>query len=115
MIQLPSGALVIDTPGLRELGLWESADGVEATFEDVETISTRCRFTNCRHENEPGCAVQQAIDNGEMEAARLAGYHKLVKEQAHFARLQNARAQAEERRRIKSATKQMRKFHQGED
>jgi ribosome biogenesis GTPase len=99
---------VIDTPGLRELGLWDGAEGVEAAFEDVETIGTRCRFTNCRHENEPGCAVRQAIASGEMEAARLAGYHKLVQEQAHFARQQNARAQAEERRRIRSATNRLR-------
>ncbi len=115
MIQLPSGALVIDTPGLRELGLWDSTEGVEAAFEDVETIGIRCRFTNCRHENEPGCAVRQAIANGEMEAARLAGYHKLVQEQAHFARQQNARAQAEERRRIKSATNHLRNFHKSEE
>jgi ribosome biogenesis GTPase len=106
---------VIDTPGLRELGLWESAEGVEAAFEDVETIATRCRFTNCRHENEPGCAVQEAIDNGELEAARLAGYHKLVREQAHFARQQSVRAQAEERRRIKSATRLLRDFHRNEE
>ena len=115
MIQLPSGALVIDTPGLRELGLWDSTEGVEAAFEDVETIGIQCRFTNCRHENEPGCAVRQAIANGAMEAARLAGYHKLVQEQALFARQQHARAQAEERRRIKSASNHLRNFHKSEE
>jgi ribosome biogenesis GTPase len=115
MIQLPSGALVIDTPGLRELGLWDGAEGVVAAFEDVEMLAARCRFTDCRHEAEPGCAVRQAVEDGTMEPSRLEGFHKLRRERTQFARRHDARAQAVERRRIKSATKHLRNFHRTDE
>lgn len=115
MIQLPSGALVIDTPGLRELGLWEGAEGVGAAFDDVESLAAGCRFTDCRHEAEPGCAVRQAVEDGNLDTGRLEGFHKLRREQAQFERRHNARAAAEERRRIKSATRSLRDFHRREE
>lgn len=82
LIPLPSGALLIDTPGLRELQLWDSADGVAETFGEIATLAAGCRFRDCRHEHEPGCAVHGALEKGELDEARLASYHKLGRETA---------------------------------
>lgn len=77
---LPSGGWVLDTPGMRELQLTESAEGVAAVFEDIEELSMNCRFQNCVHETEPGCAVLQAIATGELDANRLHRWRKLLAE-----------------------------------
>ncbi len=82
LIPLPSGALLIDTPGLRELQLWDSAEGVAQTFDEIARLAANCRFRDCRHANEPGCAVRCALEKGELEEARLASYHKLGRETA---------------------------------
>jgi len=111
MILLPSGALVIDTPGLRELQLWETADGLDAAFEDVEMLAAGCRFSDCRHESEPGCAVLRAAEEGALDAGRLEGYRKLQREQRHFELRHDLRAQAEERRKLKSVMRGARKFY----
>ena len=108
MLQLPSGALVIDTPGLRELQLWEGESGIEDAFADVAALAVGCRFTDCRHDAEPGCAVRAAIEAGEMDAARLASHRKLQREAEHFDRQHDKRAQADQRRRIKGMTKKLR-------
>src|SRR5262249_34374176 len=73
----PGGGLVIDTPGLRELQLWEGEDGVSPTFAEVEELATRCRFVDCAHQSEPGCAVRAAIAEGTLPAERLESYRKL--------------------------------------
>ncbi len=72
----PDGGSIIDTPGVRGLEAWISADPVEAGFDDIDTLATQCRFRNCRHENEPGCAVRAAVKRGELDAAHLAGFVK---------------------------------------
>ncbi len=82
LVVTPSGALVIDTPGMRELQLWDVEDGVEAAFAEIAALASRCRFTNCGHTNEPGCAVRAALADGELRAERLAAYQKLKVEQA---------------------------------
>jgi ribosome biogenesis GTPase / thiamine phosphate phosphatase len=79
LIELPGGALLIDTPGLRELQLWDGA-GLEAAFDDVSTLATGCRFTDCGHGNEPGCAVRAAVADGRLDSARLDSYLKLQAE-----------------------------------
>jgi ribosome biogenesis GTPase / thiamine phosphate phosphatase len=73
----PSGVLVIDSPGIRELQLWDAAGGVDAAFADVEEVAAGCRFRDCRHEQEPGCAVRVAVETGALEARRVASYIKL--------------------------------------
>ena len=108
MLLLPSGALVIDTPGLRELQLWESDTGIEEAFPDIEALAARCRFGDCQHDAEPGCAVRAAIESGEMDAGRLASHRKLKREQEYFEHRHDKRAQAKDRRRIKSATEMLR-------
>ncbi|MCQ2558639.1 MAG: ribosome small subunit-dependent GTPase A [Oscillospiraceae bacterium] len=80
LLTLPQGAMVIDTPGMRELGMWDSAEGVRTTFDDIEQLSRRCRFPDCTHSGEPGCAVQAALQSGELEADRWNSYRKLMAE-----------------------------------
>jgi ribosome biogenesis GTPase len=99
LVLLPEGGLVLDTPGLRELQLWESADGLAETFSDVEEIAAQCRFTDCAHRTEPGCAVQAALDDGTLPFGRWASYKKLQREQAHLERRLDKRLQSEERKR----------------
>lgn len=107
MIRLPSGALVIDTPGLRELQLWQGAEGVGEAFAEIESLAAHCRFADCQHDAEPGCAVRAAIDAGKLEPARLESHRKLKRELDHFNRKHDKRAQAEERRRIKALMKNL--------
>jgi ribosome biogenesis GTPase / thiamine phosphate phosphatase len=83
---LENGALLIDTPGMRELGMFDGEDGLQTAFEDIERIASACRFGDCRHGSEPGCALRAAIARGELEDARLRSYQKLERELAHEAR-----------------------------
>jgi len=99
LVLLPEGGLVLDTPGMRELQLWESADGLGETFSDIEELSARCRFNDCAHASEPGCAIQAALEDGTLELERWASYQKLQRELAHLERRLDKRAQAEERKR----------------
>jgi ribosome biogenesis GTPase len=99
LVVLPEGGLVIDTPGLRELQLWESSDGLGETFSDIEDLAARCRFTDCAHRAEPGCAVKAALATGELDFGRWASYKKLQRELAHLERRLDKRLMAEERKR----------------
>ena len=80
LLMLPSGVMIIDTPGMRELGMWSVDGGLEEAFADVEQYLGKCRFRDCRHGREPGCAIRQAIDAGELDAARWESYRKLKAE-----------------------------------
>ena len=77
---LPSGGMVIDTPGMREFGMWDNDTGIEKTFADIETLASLCKFRNCTHTGEPGCAIQKALETGELEADRWQAYQKLKAE-----------------------------------
>ena len=85
LLVLPNGAMVIDTPGMRELGMWDAASGVEQTFADIETLASRCRFRDCSHTGEPGCAVREAIRRGELDGDRWQSYQKLKSENDYAA------------------------------
>ena len=78
-------AMVIDTPGMRELGMWDAASGVGQTFGDIEELAARCRFRNCSHSGEPGCAVRAAIRSGELDSGRWRSYQKLKNENSYAA------------------------------
>jgi ribosome biogenesis GTPase len=106
---LPTGALVIDTPGMRELQLWEGSEGLAATFDDVETLAAQCRFRDCTHEAEPGCAVREAAASGALPADRLESFHKLKGELRHLAIKQDEGAQSDQRRRWRTIHKAARK------
>lgn len=84
LIILPSGALLLDTPGLRELQIADFEEGIAATFADIEELARQCRFSDCAHESEPGCAVQQAIEDETLEERRFLNYQKLKREQQLF-------------------------------
>ena len=85
LLLLPNGAMVIDTPGMRELGMWDAAPGVEQTFTDIEALAAQCRFRNCSHTSEPGCAVRAAIRSGELDSGRWQSYQKLKNENSYAA------------------------------
>lgn len=80
LLRLDSGVLIIDTPGMRELGMWNTADGIVDAFSDVEAYLGKCRFSDCRHDREPGCAIRQAIAAGELDEKRWENYRKLKTE-----------------------------------
>ena len=77
---LPNGAMIIDTPGMRELGMWEVSEGLDKTFQDIEQYIGKCKFSDCTHINEPGCKILEAIENGELSQDRFDYYKKLQKE-----------------------------------
>ena len=80
LLLLPNGAMVIDTPGMRALGMWDVSTGLGETFTDVEALLGQCRFRDCRHESEPGCAIQAAIENGTLSRERWENYQSLKRE-----------------------------------
>lgn len=81
---LDGGGMIIDTPGMRELGLWDAEAGIDKSFSDIENLAKMCRFSDCTHTGEPNCAVLQAIENGELSSERLASYKKLKTESVYF-------------------------------
>lgn len=106
---LPGGGLVLDTPGMRELQLLVSERGLRETFEEIEETAARCRFTNCRHEGEPGCAVREALDAGQLDAQRYQNYRKMQAEMRHAATLLDQRKPPEEKSRVKRVHREPKK------
>lgn len=99
LVRLAGGALLVDTPGIRELALWGTGEGLDAAFDDVARLAGACRFADCAHEREPGCAVRLALEAGSLEAERLESWRALQRELAWLARRQDQRALHEERAR----------------
>jgi ribosome biogenesis GTPase / thiamine phosphate phosphatase len=108
LVPLPGGGVLIDTPGMRSLGVWEADEGLARTFADIEELAEGCRFSDCDHGTEPGCAVTEAIAGGELSAERLESWRKLRREAAWVERRRDGRAQAEQRRKVKSMSRAMR-------
>lgn len=104
LIRLPSGALLVDTPGLREVGLWLPNADVAAAFPDIEEQATGCRFRDCSHGSEPGCGVRAAIAEGRLDAARVAHLEKLRREEAYLERRLDPRKEREDKERWKKLT-----------
>jgi ribosome biogenesis GTPase len=104
LIVLPDGGMIIDTPGLREAQLWTGEDALESLFEDIEQIALECRFSDCEHRSEPGCAIKAALESGQIEEARYASYGKLQRELRAVAARSDERLRAEERRKWKQIT-----------
>jgi ribosome biogenesis GTPase len=111
MILVPGGGLLIDTPGMRELQLWDAGAGLERAFADIETLAHECRFRDCRHQNEPGCAVRAAADDGELEEERLASFHKLGREERFIEAKQDAAVRAARTKDVKQLMKQQRRLY----
>ena len=98
LVLLPNGRLVLDTPGMRELGLWDAGDGVAAAFADIEALAAACRFADCQHEAEPGCAVRAALDDGSLDPERWRSWGKLQRELAHLDRKEDPLARERARK-----------------
>ena len=106
LIQLPTGALVIDTPGIRELQLWVADDGIDEAFEDVTELFSQCKFSDCAHDREPGCAVRAALADGTLPAERWDSYLKLQGELEHLERKLDKRAASEARKKWKALSQE---------
>lgn len=108
LFRLPGGGLLIDTPGLREIGLWDDGGGVETAFPDVEALAVGCRFRDCSHASEPGCAVRAALADGRLSEARFQSYGSLQRELAHVARRRDQRARLAAKRARKRRSREIR-------
>jgi ribosome biogenesis GTPase len=102
LVRLPGGALLIDTPGIRSLGVTGAADGMDAAFADIAELAEDCRFRDCRHDGEPGCAVTAAVADGTLDPRRLQSHRQLEREAAHHARAADPLLRAAERSRWKA-------------
>ncbi len=111
LIALSDGGVLVDTPGLRALAMVEAEDGIAAAFPDIEAYATRCRFADCTHESEPGCAVLAATASGELPDERLASYRKLIRESRNAAIRADARLLSEERHRWAIIHKSARRYY----
>jgi ribosome biogenesis GTPase len=109
LLPLPGGGAIIDNPGMRELQLWASAESLNDTFEDISAFAQCCRFANCTHAEEPGCAVREALEAGCLDPARWQSYRKLQRELRHQFLQQNTQARKEETKRWKAISKSLRR------
>jgi len=117
LVPLPGGGVLIDTPGLRAVAMWGDEDGVDTAFSEVAELAEQCRFDDCSHETEPGCAVLAAVESGALDPARYAAYVALRREMAFHARQSDARLKAAEVSKWKTIHKSMRdhpKYRRGE-
>jgi ribosome biogenesis GTPase / thiamine phosphate phosphatase len=115
LVALPGGTLLVDTPGMRELQPWSASSGLDTAFDDVATIAAGCRFGDCGHETEPGCAVREAIASGRLDDDRLAHYRKLLAEAAFESRKHDKAAAAGTKRRWKQLTQAQRTMYRDRD
>ncbi len=111
LIQMPHGGVLIDTPGLRSLGLTGSAEGIASVFADIELLAGSCRFRDCTHDHEPGCAVRAAAESGSLPPERLASYLKLRAEAHEAAARADGRLRAERERKAKTISKAAKGYH----
>ena len=112
---LPGGALLLDTPGLRELQLWDAGEGISQTFSDMETLAAQCRFADCGHEVEPGCAVQAAIAAGTVDRERFENWRKLQREMEFLQRKIDPQARQNEKQRIKQLMRSVKRMYRGRE
>ena len=115
LVELPSGALLIDTPGMRELQLAGDEASIDAAFDDITALATLCRFSNCAHASEPGCAVAAAVERGDLDADRLESYRRLLREAAFEERKHDKAAAAEHKRRWKQVGQAQKALYRDRD
>jgi ribosome biogenesis GTPase len=107
LVPLPGGAWLVDTPGMRVLQLWTGDEDLAGAFPDIAALAAACRFRDCDHESEPGCAVRAAIDGGALDPSRLGSWRKLQREREWLATRQDVRASAARKARWKAIRKSM--------
>jgi ribosome biogenesis GTPase / thiamine phosphate phosphatase len=113
LIMLQNGTMIIDTPGMRELGMWDVSEGLDTAFADIEELSDKCKFRDCKHQCEPGCAVKEALESGELSKERWENYIKLKKEARFAERKEALDMRLKEKARQKSISKFQKEFQKG--
>lgn len=113
LIMLQNGTMIIDTPGMRELGMWDVSKGINAAFDDIEELAVSCKFRDCSHNAEPGCRVKEALENGELSIERWENYVKLKKEAKFAESKENINIRLEEKSHKKSLAKFQKQFQKG--
>lgn len=113
LILLPKGGLILDTPGMRTLSLWDTDVGMEVMFGDVEELTALCRFHDCKHQNEPECAVREALDTGKLEIKRWESWLKLQKELVHLEAKKEGKQRLQEKQFGKQIAKFQKEFYKG--
>jgi len=114
VVLVPGGGVIIDTPGMRAIGLWDAEEGIDAAFPDIEEFAAECRFRDCKHEQEPGCAVIAAVEAGELPARRLESYLRLRREIGALERKKDEQAWASKERTDKAISKAIKSFYRNE-
>ena len=107
---LPGGSMVIDTPGMREIQMWAGEEDLQATFHDIEMLSKQCRFSDCSHNSESGCAVIEAIGKGDLDPSRLENFRKLQREINYLAYREENSTRLYEKLRWKKVAKQIKEL-----
>ena len=113
LIVAPGGGVLIDTPGMRELQLWDASEGIAQAFGEIEELAAKCKFRDCKHENDSGCAVRAAVESGTLDAERLESFHKLGREEKFLAAKQDAAVRAEQTKALKQVMKKQNRFYRG--
>jgi ribosome biogenesis GTPase len=111
LIVAPNGGVLIDTPGMRELQLWDASEGIDQAFGEIAEFAANCKFRDCEHVNEPGCAVRAAVESGDLAAERLESFHKLGREEKFVAAKQDAAVRAAETKSLKKLMKDQNRFY----
>jgi ribosome biogenesis GTPase / thiamine phosphate phosphatase len=111
LIIAPGGGVLIDTPGMRELQLWDASEGIDQAFGEIVELAANCKFRDCQHVNEPGCAVRAAVESGALDAERLESFHKLGREEKFVAAKQDAAVRAEQSKAVKRVMKKVNRFY----
>jgi ribosome biogenesis GTPase len=115
LVQRAAGGLIIDTPGMRELQLWEAGDDLDTTFDEIAALAGECKFRDCRHDAEPGCAVKEAVAAGRVDAARYENFLKLSREHEATEKLRDERALREQNRQGKIGSKALKSLQKERD
>ncbi|WP_160688002.1 ribosome small subunit-dependent GTPase A [Clostridium sp. C2-6-12] len=113
LITLKNHGMIIDTPGMRELGMWDVSEGLDKAFDEIEELAKKCRFNDCSHENEPGCAVKAALESGELSRDRWNNYIKLKKEARFAEQKENINLRLKEKNKSKSISKFQKEMKRG--
>ena len=111
MLLVPGGAVLIDTPGMRELQLWDAADGIGRTFGDIQELAACCKFRDCKHQNEPGCAVRAAVASEVLDAERVENFHKLEREEQFLEAKQDAALRSQRTKELRKLMKSVNRFY----
>jgi ribosome biogenesis GTPase len=111
LLLVPGGGVVIDTPGMRELQLWDAADGIGRTFGDIQELAARCKFRDCRHRSEPGCAVRAAVESKTLDAERVESFQKLEREEQFLEAKQDAALRSQRTKELRRMMKSVNRFY----